>query len=143
VSEIGANSISDAAYDSSTWDGITTIAPSKNAIRDKFESLGSMSLQDSDNTNITGGSISNTDIDVNFTPSGYALTPLVSGDNEYDIISHLNGIDETLYAIEENILPDQTDQTGKYLTTDGSNASWATIDLEGEMLELALVLGGR
>ncbi len=31
--------ISDTAYDATSWDGITTIAPSKNAIRDKIESL--------------------------------------------------------------------------------------------------------
>lgn len=29
--------ISDTAYDATTWNGVTTIAPSKNAVRDKFE----------------------------------------------------------------------------------------------------------
>lgn len=28
--------VSDVAYDAGTWDGVTTIAPSKNAVRDKF-----------------------------------------------------------------------------------------------------------
>lgn len=31
--------ISDVAYDATSWDGVTTIAPSKNAVRDKIESM--------------------------------------------------------------------------------------------------------
>lgn len=31
-----AASISDATYDAATWDGVTTVAPSKNAVRDKL-----------------------------------------------------------------------------------------------------------
>jgi hypothetical protein len=31
--------VSDAAYDATDWNGVTTVAPSKNAVRDKFESL--------------------------------------------------------------------------------------------------------
>ncbi len=31
--------VSDTAYNAGTWDGVTTIAPSKNAVRDKIESL--------------------------------------------------------------------------------------------------------
>jgi hypothetical protein len=31
--------VSDEAYDATTWNGITTVAPSKNAVRDKFESF--------------------------------------------------------------------------------------------------------
>lgn len=38
----GGTPPSDAAYDESTWDGVTTVAPSKNAVRDKFESLSSL-----------------------------------------------------------------------------------------------------
>lgn len=34
--------VSDEAYDATTWNGVTTIAPSKNAVRDKFESLSSV-----------------------------------------------------------------------------------------------------
>src|SRR3989344_1522822 len=34
-----SSNISDTAYDATTWDGVTTIAPSKNAVRDKIESL--------------------------------------------------------------------------------------------------------
>lgn len=31
--------VSDTAYDATTWNGVTTIAPSKNAVRDKMEAL--------------------------------------------------------------------------------------------------------
>ena len=34
-----SESVSDTAYDEATWNGVTTIAPSKNAVRDKIESL--------------------------------------------------------------------------------------------------------
>ena len=40
--------VSDVAYDATTWDGDTTTAPSKNAIRDKIESLS-----------LGGGNVSN------------------------------------------------------------------------------------
>ncbi|MCK9326034.1 MAG: hypothetical protein M0P69_11140 [Bacteroidales bacterium] len=42
----GSSEVSDTAYSSSTWDGVTTIAPSKNAVRDKIESMGSASVSD-------------------------------------------------------------------------------------------------
>ncbi len=34
-----ANAISDVAYDATTWNGVVAVAPSKNAVRDKIESL--------------------------------------------------------------------------------------------------------
>lgn len=37
------DNVSDTAYDATSWDGVTTIAPSKNAVRDKIESMGSAS----------------------------------------------------------------------------------------------------
>jgi hypothetical protein len=40
--------VSDIAYDATSWNGVTTIAPSKNAIRDKIESTG---LQEITNIN--------------------------------------------------------------------------------------------
>jgi len=36
---VTTGSVSDTAYNATTWDGVTDIAPSKNAVRDKFESL--------------------------------------------------------------------------------------------------------
>jgi len=34
---VSGENVSDTAYDESTWNGVTTIAPSKNAVRDEFE----------------------------------------------------------------------------------------------------------
>jgi hypothetical protein len=34
-----SSSISDTAYNATTWDAVTTVAPSKNAVRDKIEAL--------------------------------------------------------------------------------------------------------
>jgi len=35
----GGGSVSDEAYNEATWNGVTTVAPSKNAVRDKIESM--------------------------------------------------------------------------------------------------------
>jgi hypothetical protein len=40
LSTLSSNIVSDAAYDAATWNGDTNHAPSKNAVRDKIESLG-------------------------------------------------------------------------------------------------------
>lgn len=37
--------VSDTAYNEATWNGVTTIAPSKNAVRDKFQTLGDASTK--------------------------------------------------------------------------------------------------
>lgn len=34
-----AGSVSDTAYNATSWDAVTTVAPSKNAVRDKFEAM--------------------------------------------------------------------------------------------------------
>ena len=39
LSPLTSTNIDDATYDEATWNGVTTIAPSKNAIRDKIEAL--------------------------------------------------------------------------------------------------------
>lgn len=39
VTSQDAGTVSDSAYDATSWDGVTTIAPSKNAVRDKIEAL--------------------------------------------------------------------------------------------------------
>lgn len=46
-------SIDDTAYDATAWDGVTTIAPSKNAIRDKIETISSGGVSDGDKGDIT------------------------------------------------------------------------------------------
>lgn len=39
VGDTGPTLVSDTAYDATSWNGVTTIAPSKNAVRDKIELL--------------------------------------------------------------------------------------------------------
>lgn len=46
--------VSDTAYNATTWDGVTTIAPSKNAVRDKIETMDTaIALNTSKVTNAT------------------------------------------------------------------------------------------
>lgn len=49
--------ISDTAYNATSWDGVTTIAPSKNAVRDKFETLGTISTLSATNPTFTGATV--------------------------------------------------------------------------------------
>lgn len=39
AAEAGGGSVDDTAYDATSWNGVTTTAPSKNAVRDKVETL--------------------------------------------------------------------------------------------------------
>lgn len=39
IKKFAEDKISDTAYDATSWNGVTTIAPSKNAIRDKLEAM--------------------------------------------------------------------------------------------------------
>jgi hypothetical protein len=41
-----------------------------------------------------------------------------------------------------NALPSQTSNSGKYLTTDGTSASWATISVSSDPTPTAFLLGG-
>ena len=56
--------VSDAAYNATSWNGVTTVAPSKNAIRDKIESTGLQEITDINasttnpiNVTVTGASV--------------------------------------------------------------------------------------
>lgn len=54
--KLATTAIDDTAYDATTWNGDTTHAPSKNAIRDKIETLSTVTpaaLTKSDDTNVT------------------------------------------------------------------------------------------
>jgi len=57
----GSASISDEAY-GPTWNGVTTIAPSKNSLYDLLSTYGTMATQNSNTVAITGGTINNTTI---------------------------------------------------------------------------------
>lgn len=58
TSDVSA-AISDTAYDATSWDGVTTIAPSKNAVRDKIELLAPLA-----NPTFTG-TVTTGDVQVN------------------------------------------------------------------------------
>lgn len=49
-----AAAVSDDAYDESTWNGVTTIAPSKNAVRDELEAIKADYVPDTGATTIDG-----------------------------------------------------------------------------------------
>jgi hypothetical protein len=57
--------VSDTAYDATTWDGVTGIAPSKNAVRDKIESLKDEKVK----------------YDANDVSAGYLSTKIIAGTN--------------------------------------------------------------
>ena len=43
VTVVGTGAVSDTAYDATSWNGVTTVAPSKNAVRDKIETMSAAS----------------------------------------------------------------------------------------------------
>jgi len=50
----GSVSVSDAAYNETTWDGVTDTAPSKNAVRDKFFTVdAALALKQTSHANLT------------------------------------------------------------------------------------------
>ena len=57
-----ADIVDDTAYDESTWNGVTDVAPSKNAVRDKFESSTFSKLI---GTDVTEVSVTNTTSETN------------------------------------------------------------------------------
>jgi len=77
-----------------------------------------------------------------FTATNGTSITLASGANVGDIVD-INAYFDVTYAnfytqdeadarfmdINEETLPDQSGQSGKFLTTDGSNSSWGTVDL--------------
>lgn len=59
VSAATAGAVSDAAYDATTWDGVTWIAPSKNAVRDKIVTMDSAISGNTSNISTINGKIPN------------------------------------------------------------------------------------
>ena len=49
-------------------------------------------------------------------------------EEQYQALENPSDTEMWVTPYDESILPDQTGQSGKYLTTNGSNASWATVD---------------
>jgi hypothetical protein len=54
VDDLVVASVSDTAYDATTWNGVTGIAPSKNAVGDKFELMDSLVVHLAGSETITG-----------------------------------------------------------------------------------------
>jgi hypothetical protein len=54
VDDLVTAAVSDTAYDAGTWNGVTTIAPSKNAVRDKFEAMDALVVHLAGTETITG-----------------------------------------------------------------------------------------
>ena len=77
VASSGSSSVSDTAYDESTWNGVTTIAPSKNAVRDVMETKANAVSAKSELT-VSSGAI---------TVSGNSIVRFHSVDTEGDAAS--------------------------------------------------------
>ena len=63
-----------------------------------------------------------------FTATNGTAVVLASGANVGDIVD-INAYFDVTYAGADAILPDQAGNSGKFLTTDGTNSSWGTVDL--------------
>jgi len=71
--------VSDTAYDATSWNGITTIAPSKNAIRDKIQATGLQEI-----TNINASTTNPISVNVTGVVTGvYGFSPNGVGVNGY------------------------------------------------------------
>ena len=55
-------SVSDTSYDATSWNGVTDVAPSKNAVRDKFESLAPGAATVISRTVVGAGGAANVDL---------------------------------------------------------------------------------
>ena len=63
-----------------------------------------------------------------FTATNGTAIVLASGANVGDIVD-INAYFDVTYAGADAILPDQAGNSGKFLTTNGTNSSWGTVDL--------------
>lgn len=80
--------------------------------------LGTIASQDANNVSITGGSITASTVSGNISGNAANVTGTVAIGN--------GGTGQTTANAALNaLLPSQTSQSGKYLTTDGTNTSWA------------------
>ena len=58
-------------------------------------------------------------------------------------VSNIN-INGTISGSSGQIIPSQSGQSGKYLTNDGTDSSWGTVDADpaGTAIAMAIALGG-
>lgn len=111
--------ISDTAYDATSWNGVTTIAPSKNAVRDKIETMDSaIALNTAKVTNATHSGDMTGDTALTAQPAiitGKPSATVASGD--LVLIADVN---------DSNALKQVTAQS----IADLGGASWATTALD-------------
>jgi hypothetical protein len=89
--------------------------------------LGTLASQDATNVSITGGSVSGSVVSGNITGNAANVTGTVAIAN--------GGTGQTSASAAINaLLPTQSAQSGKYLQTDGTNASWASVSSGGVTL---------
>lgn len=108
-----SGAISNEAYNATTWDGVDTIAPSKNAVRDKFDSID-LTLSNVVTTN-TNQSISGTKTMTN----GFVIS--ADGTNSNDVISFQGNINPATETFSGTNIFKQNDKLGFTFDTGASN----------------------
>jgi len=93
ISTATAGAVSDTAYDATTWDGVTWIAPSKNAVRDKIVTMDSAISGNTSNISTINGKI----------PSAASTSNQLADKNYVD--DGINSV--TAYYITKNAQGDQ------------------------------------
>lgn len=121
LDEIAGGSVSDTSYDATSWDGVTDTAPSKNAVRDKIESLAgghdAVTVTDSDN--------------IDFTLTGQDITAIVKTNTRQDKIEFIiDGGGNVISAgtTGSKIIPFACTITGWELYSSASGSTVVTIN---------------
>ena len=70
---------------------------------------------------VSGKKINELEAITNLTDNSVLPIVIVTNNNPESVAKKV-----TVKQISDNVLPDQTDQNGKVLTTDGTNVSWQT-----------------
>lgn len=112
-----AGYISDTAYDATTWNGVTTIAPSKNAVRDELESLKGLVNWDTD-ANVVHLTTTTDNVSIGTTAGAGKL--FLDGDaDEIQLQVQANGTQTANPIVYEN----STGTDLWWVTADGGTAS--------------------
>ena len=93
-------------------------------------------LTDIDNNSVTTADIQDGAVTAAKLDTTYA-TPAYVDTAEADAVTSANSYTDTAIS-NIDALPDQTGQSGNYLTTDGTNASWGAVDLSSYATTTAL-----
>lgn len=133
LSVLNSYLVSDTEYNATSWDGVTTVAASKNAVRDAFEALPSLTIQ---TTAITTGAN-------NILGSDYGLIADTDGDglpNKVDLAAagtvqvDSNGVVSSVAFASSSDINTGTDTT-KPVTADALSGSNLGIEPVGWMIK--------